>query len=958
MRNYLIIFLLLLLNANAYSQVNPVKYWQQQTDFTIQVQLDDILNSLEGFEKIVYTNHSPDTLNFIWFHLWPNAYKDDKTAFSEQLLRNGRTDFYFSDEESRGYISNILFKINGVKADTLHHLKYGDVLKVLLPQPLLPGHTDTITTPFHVKLPNNFSRGGHIAQSYQITQWYPKPAVYDYKGWHPMTYLDQGEFYSEFGDFDVKITLPENYIVAGSGELQSAEELRKLLTIASTKVSQQSNFIYYNKRILNKQSKPLSPLELYAPRSAANNKTLSYHLSKAHDFAWFASKQFIVLHDTIQLSKKIVDVFSYYPPWAQPNWKKSITYAKEGLQYYDTHLGSYPYSTASVVSGPQTIGSGGMEYPSITLITTQSGGKELDETIAHELGHNWFYGSLASNERDHAWMDEGMNTFYERKYVKAKYANNENGGEVLEQFSENNMENILANHLSAWNKGQSLDLPSEEYTSVNYGLFVYQQTSMWMDKLKKQLGSELFEKSMKNYYAKWQFKHPYPENFKQSIEEASNKSIDTLYKELFVSSVPRFPIKKPIKSAFFFPLKNTDKYQYISWSPMFGYNSYDKLMVGGMIHNYQLPNSKFNFIAIPLYATGTKVLNYYTRVSYKLPYKNGTFESININTSVSKFTYNQANFIVPAIPKSLNLQYYKVDPTIRFNIRNSNLLSSTRSFIQFKSYFIGEQNYLLIGGDSIHPAASKAAYTARSFTQLKFLFEDNRVLYPYSIDATFEGNDNFLKAGITAKYFYNYPEGNNHGLDIRFFAGKFFNLKTDKIYQNDLYRLTLTAPRGADDYAYGNYFIGRSARPENNDWQSQQLMERDGFFKVGTELQGSPGRTDNWLSAINLSGNIPDKINPLKVLPIQLPIKFFLDIGTYAEAWDESVTGSHFLYDAGFQLTLLHGNVNVYVPLLYSKVYRDYYQSFFSGKTLLSSISFSIDIQKIKLNTFVKGVTF
>ena len=956
MRNYLIIFLLLLLNATAFSQGKTTKYWQQQADYNIQVQLDDILNSLEGYEKIVYTNNSPDTLRFIWFHLWPNAYKDEKTAFSEQLLRNFRTDFYFSEEENRGYISNLSFKINGTMADTFNHPKYEDVVKVMLPEPLLPGQTDTISTPFHVKLPYNFSRGGHIAQSYQITQWYPKPAVYDAKGWHPMPYLDQGEFFSEFGNYEVKIVLPENYIVAASGELQTQDELKKLLTIGATKVSQQQNFIYYNKRITNIQAKPLKPLELYAPRTASTNKSLVYHLSNAHDFAWFASKQFIVLHDTVQLSSKIVDVFSYYPPWSHPNWKKSLAFAKTGLKYYDAHIGTYPYSTASVVSGPQAIGSGGMEYPSITLITTQAGGKELDETIAHELGHNWFYGSLASNERDHAWMDEGMNTFYEKNYLQERYPiNTEEDG-----LTETNLEKLLTAQLINKHKNQPLDLASESYTSLNYGLFVYRQTAVWMERLKKQLGGEVFEQSMKNYYSNWQFKHPYPDDFKQSIVEASHQNIDTLYNELFTSNLQHQFVtqRKPLRLGFLFPFKNTDKYNYVSVSPMLGYNAYDKLMVGGVIHNYQLPTNKFNFIAIPLYGTGTSVLNYYARASYKIPLSGRLFDNINVNSSVSKFTYDQASFIVPAIPKSLNLQYYKVDPTIRFNFRNDDLLSSKRSFIQLKTYFIGEQNYQLIGGNATTPAISRAVYSSREFGQLKYLFEENRALYPYSVDATIEGNGQFLRGGLTAKYSYNYPEGKGHSLDIRYFAGKFFDLTSNNPYPYSIYDLTLTGGRGADDYAYNNYFFGRSARPELNEWQSHQLMEKDGFFKVGTEMQGSPGRTENWLSSLNLSGTIPDKINPLKVLPFELPLKLFLDIGTYAEAWDESVTGSHFLYDAGLQLSLFHGCANVYVPLLYSQVYRNYYQSFFAGKTLVSSISFTLDIQKIRLNELVKGMVF
>jgi len=219
------------LYAVAASQPAPVSshiYFQQRMNYKIDVTLNDTDNTLDGFEIINYTNNSPDTLGFIWFHLWPNAYKNDRTAFSEQMLQLGKTDFYFSDNDKRGYINRLDFKVNGITAALADHPLYIDVAKLILPTPLLPGQTIQITTPFHEKIPYNFSRGGHVGQSYCITQWYPKPAVYDNTGWHPMPYLDQGEFYSEFGKYEVQITLPKSYVVAATGELQNEDELNFL----------------------------------------------------------------------------------------------------------------------------------------------------------------------------------------------------------------------------------------------------------------------------------------------------------------------------------------------------------------------------------------------------------------------------------------------------------------------------------------------------------------------------------------------------------------------------------------------------------------------------------------------------------------------------------------------------------------------------------------------------------
>ncbi len=942
MRNFLLLLLSFIILTRVSSQTQP--YWQQQANYSLRVQLDDILNSIDGYEQIVYTNNSPDTLHFIWFHLWPNAYKDDKTAFSEQMLRNGRTDFYFANDEDRGYISNLSFKVNDVKADTQQHPQYIDIVKVLLPQPLPPGQSATITTPFHVKLPFNYSRGGHVGQSYQLTQWYPKPAVYDSKGWHPIPYLDQGEFYSEFGNFDVQITLPQNYIVAASGQLQDTSEQRKLLEIAATKPSEQKNYIYYEERTQNRGAGSVSGMEELAPRSSSTNKTLHYQLTNALDFAWFASKQFMVLHDTVQLQSKTVDIFSFYPPWDAVNWKTSVRFAKAGLKYYDSHIGSYPYPIANIVSGPKVTPSGGMEYPSITLINVPGGGKSLDGVIAHELGHNWFMGALATNERDHPWMDEGMNTFYEQNYLKSRYAADSDWASLLDE----NLETSIIKNLENIHKDQPIELTSDSFTLANYELFVYKKTALWMERLRTQLGNDLFEKAMKSYYAQWQFRHPYPADFKQSIEAASNQHIDALYSDLYTTAAQRpTPVapRKPLKLGFLFPAKNTDKYQYISVAPLLGYNAYDKLMVGGLIHNYQLPLSKFNFLVAPLYGTGSNRLNYYGRASYRILLQHGFFDNININTSVSSFSYAHINFSDSVYPAQYTLQFFKIDPTIRLNIRNKSITSSVRSFIQLKTFFINEGNYssnaINIGTRTYD--SSYQISTNRHLAQLRFNIEDYRKLYPYSADLTIDANEDFLRAGLTANYFFNYPSGKNAGLNVRLFAGKFFHLNQDNPYNTSQYFLTLTGPRGGEDYTYSNYFVGRT---DFDGAKSQQLMERDGFFKVATDLQGEVGKTDNWLSAVNFTSSIPK-------IPF---VKAFVDVGTYAEAWDVTNTGSHFLYDAGLQLSLLDNCVNVYVPFLYSKVYRDYYTSIFPGQSFAKSISFSIDIQRIKLYKLTKGI--
>jgi len=465
-KTFLYIFLLLF-TGHLCAQSN---YWQQEANFRINVSLNDKDHTLDAFETIEYINHSPDTLHFIWFHIWPNAYKNDRTAFSEQLLKNHSTDFYFSNPSQKGYVNQLDFRVAGRSAITVADTNHIDIIKVLLPTPLAPGSKTVITTPFKVKLPYNFSRGGHIGQDYQVTQWFPKPAVYDRKGWHQMPYLDQGEFYSEFGNFEVEITVPSAYVVAGTGVLQDTSTLNELK-------------------------------EKGKHTEEGKTKTWHYKQEKVHDFAWFASKDYVVKYDTAVLaSKKVVDIFSYYKPSSKA-WTESVAYAKEGLKKYSNWIGEYPYSLATVVQGSKNENSGGMEYPTITLITTDESGQDLDATIVHEVGHNWFYGALATNERIHPWMDEGMNTFYQKRYENEKYGSyaHLNGIPFAGKVPDDE-EGLLLETMTKIEKDQPIETTSEDFTFMNYGLVAYYKASRWMKKLENELGRELFDSSMHDYY--------------------------------------------------------------------------------------------------------------------------------------------------------------------------------------------------------------------------------------------------------------------------------------------------------------------------------------------------------------------------------------------------------------------------------------------------------------------------
>lgn len=940
LKKLFIFFISLNFYCSASSQNN---YWQQQVNYAIDVSLNDTNNSLQAFEKIEYINNSPDTLHFIWFHLWANAYKNNRTAFSKQLLKNDETDFYFSDKEKRGYINQLNFKVNDETAELQTDSVNIDIAKLILPKPLQPHQSIIITTPFHEKLPYNISRGGYVGQTYQATQWFPKPAVYDSKGWHPMPYLEQGEFYGEFGDWQVNITVPENYIVAASGNLQNKDELQYLIDLSKQKLTEQENYKTFLQLLRHRKNvKQLQP-ETLAPPSSKKTKTLFYKLDSAHDFAWFASKVFLVQRDTAQLQTHIIDVFSYYNPWQADKWKNSISYMKDAIHFYSNHVGEYPYNIVSAVAGNEELSSGGMEYPTITLITDNGSQQELDATLAHEIGHNWFYGILATNERDHAWMDEGINTFYQQQYETKKYGNTSDEPQFKSGFMKERMpsafnETQIAT-LEKIKKDQPIDTTSAAYTQTNYNLMVYEKTPIWLHYLQQQLGIATFDSSMKFYYQQWKFKHPYPQDFKNAIEQSSNTNIDSFYNKIFTAApIVTTHQTKQIRFATFFNFKQTNKYNYISALPVIGFNNYDKLMIGAAFHNYQLPLNKFDFFIAPVYATASKQLNGAARFSYNIFQKKYWLE-----TSLSGITYS-FNSYDGGENEPLYLRLVRIVPSVKLVLYKNDLLSTQRIILQARTFLLREDE--LNFGTVINPPDTFDVITkqpANSYiNQFNLTFLDNRILFPYSGELTIDQGKQFIRAGFTGKYFFNYSE--NAGIHARLFAGKFFYLTSSPdVLKLQRYNLTLNGPNGYQDYTYSNYFIGRS---ESANGISRQIMERDGFFKVGMNLQNNNDITDNWLIAANFDVDFPEFFNVYKILPL----KMFFDIGTFDSTKKYQSSDVQLRYDAGLQLSALHSSVNIYFPLLYSKIYSDYYKTVFGEKHFWKTVSFSINLDVFKLN--------
>jgi hypothetical protein len=934
-------------------------YWQQEADNTIDVSLNDIEHTLDGFIKINYTNNSPDTLRFIWFHLWPNAFKTDRTAFSEQLLQNGRTDFYFSDKEQKGYIDRLDFRVNGTEAKMEDHPLFIDIAKVILPKLLLPGQQIEITTPFHVKLPFNFSGSGHVGQSYEITQWYPQPAVYDASGWHEMPYLDRGGHYSEFGNFDVRITVPKNYVVAATGELQNEEEkqwLKNLRAEFSARdpepgVPNRKSELVSHHKFFSNHSTPTTTIGQL--KSDKETKTLRYIQNNIDDFVWFTDKNFMISQDTLQLpSGKIINLYLFYEPEKKYSPEYSVQCMKEAVRYRSLWIGEYPYNTISIVETKKGIRPAG--YPTITGMATTTSSKELQTAIESSIGRNWFYGVLANNEREHPWMNRGMNAFYDKTYDLKKSERIVPSFLVKDTWIKKRLPDdvplLVLQTITAIKKDQPIETSSEDLSNFNDKLIASQKASVWMQLLEKNLGAYVFDSCMRRYYQSWQYKHPYPNDFKKTVEDVSGKNMDSMFSLLDKKG----PLEKENnnrkpKLAFLFNAKETNKYNYISLAPVAGYNMYDKFMIGAVIHNYNLPPDKFQFIVAPLYATNSRRLNGIGDINYSW-YPDNRFQKISIGLNGARFSTLAG---IDSNGNNIFGGFYKIVPSLRFTFKNKDARSTTKKWIDFRTYVTGERgfDYFLKTTDSNYYPA-KQNYSIRYLNQLSLNIEDNRVLYPYNLQFQVQQASEWYRLNFTGNYFFNYAAGG--GMSMRFFAARFGYLggkNSLKEFATYSYQPKLTASIGSDDYTYSNYFIGRN---EFNGFASQQIMMRDGGLKLRTDIfQNLQGRSDNWVAALNFNTSLPASI-----IPKQIPLKIFFDIGSYADAWGNDPPTSKFLYAGGLQLSLLKNIINIYVPIIYSSDFRNQLKTVANENSFFRKISFSIDIQNINLRRINRNISF
>ncbi|PUB28131.1 hypothetical protein C8J95_10875 [Elizabethkingia sp. YR214] len=483
------------------------KYWQNHANYVLNVTLDDTQNLFTGSAEVQYTNNSPDELKFIWFQLDQNLFKKESRGSAMIPLNNSRYGSSNSDFEG-GYA------IKSVKVDG-KEVKYTITdtrMQVDLPKELKSnGGSVKVKIDYSFVSPEDGAdRMGYLktknGKIYTMAQWYPRVEVYDdIKGWNTVPYLGPSEFYLEYGDFDVTITAPNNFYVVASGELQNPKDV-----YSSQQLKKWDDAKNSEKAVVIR-----SASEVGENTAKSGNKIWKFKMKQSRDFAFAASPAFILDAARINLpSGKKSLAISAYPVESdgQGAWSRSTEYTKASIEHYSKQWFEYPYPNAVNVAGITN----GMEYPGIVFCKYTSKGAGLWGVTDHEFGHTWFPMIVGSNERKHAWMDEGFNTFINGISTEAF-----NNGEYYRKGSARGMTGYLFS-----DKLEPVDTPPDAMRESSIGALAYYKPGTALKILRNNvIGKERFDKAFREYINRWAYKHPVPDDFFRTMENVAGEDL-------------------------------------------------------------------------------------------------------------------------------------------------------------------------------------------------------------------------------------------------------------------------------------------------------------------------------------------------------------------------------------------------------------------------------------------------
>jgi hypothetical protein len=509
------------------------QYWQNAADYEIDVTLDPEAERLDGTVRISYTNNAPEALDRLWVQLDQNLFKEG----SRGAALTGEEDRFSGAFGEGGYdITNVRIEHGGQSYEP-EYLIDGTIMRVSLDEAL--GAEDgslSLSMDFAFQIPEyGADRMGQFDAAagtvFQLAQWYPRMFVFDdVNGWNVMPYLGQGEYYLEYGTFDVNVTVPREMIVAATGTLENPGEV---LTAEQRQRLDEARTSDDPVTIIGRGERG----EAGTRPDGSGPLTWQFHAEEVRDFSWAASESFIwdaARAETGDGNPALVQ--SFYPEEGigsgpakgrNAGWEHSTEYVQHSIEHYSERWDApYPYPTATNVAGIVA----GMEYPMIAFCSVESRGPSLFGVTDHEFGHEWFPMVVGSDERRHAWMDEGINTFMNQYSTLAYY--DQSPAQVRQSFRAAVREGAI---------DRAADRPILTYSDrIPYdqlGFLAYNKPAAGLFLLREYvLGAERFDAAFRSYYDRWAYRHPQPADFFRTIEDVTGEDLDWFWRGWFFSN--------------------------------------------------------------------------------------------------------------------------------------------------------------------------------------------------------------------------------------------------------------------------------------------------------------------------------------------------------------------------------------------------------------------------------------
>ncbi len=940
--------------------------FQQKVDYDIYALLYPDNKTLDGDMEISYTNNSSVELNDLYLYLYANEFKSNTTKLAAELIEKEETGLYFAKDIELGGYNELNISIDNKPLDWEYANQDKTLVKVHLKSPIKANDKFKFKIKYKLKIPKNINGFGYAKNSFLMTNWYPKVLVYDENGWNIEEKATENLLFSEYGDYNVSIRIPENFIVSSSGKLTSEKEKQ-----------------FLNQNIINKQtdSSVFSSLN-------QEYKTLEFTAKDITDFAWFTSPNLLIKRGIVKLDKdNDVQLSVYYDSrLKQKKIAGLFEEATKTIKFYYTQLGFYPTNDLDIVIS-KAIDDYHIHSNIITIPKKHYRSNKALRITGHLIAAQVIDNSLNSNKYKFPWISHGLSSFYHMDYLTQF-------GKPFEKHVMDYKKSELSNLINYKSCSQTLlDLK----TGKEKRLFLSFKPALSYNYLKKYLGQDNFNQLIKSFVSKWKYKHINSNIIRNYFEKNTKKDLNWFFDGLIADPNPfRYSIVdvNESKSDYILRIKNEGKYAipleiggfkndslvYSQFVEGFkgekeislSKEDYDKIEIDpnqlyyknkklktrfklkNSFHfpnwlsfykkekptNFVLPSIRYNYndgYMAGLFLTGSSYFSYEYKLAMlygfrskslvgdidyrrtlRLPYKGKTMD-LGINARRYHRFYNPN--------KDFNLKYSRISPYVNINFGKSECKNTK---LQYMFSYISDEEFTADGVKNYNRYINNLSFTTKAgntITPISLRIGLEHQIYKYY------DKEQYLMFNATINSGYMYKK--DRFLNIRLYGATYLFNTNRMSTGTNLGTLSLIG-YAENDYGYQHYFIDRA---EQDGFWSRQLMMNTGGFKTALGSSFRIGQSNSYVMSANIV--------------IDLPFKFFikpyLDLGIYGDLpFISEGYSNKFLYSSGLVFQIMKNSFEIYLPIVNSKEIEDIYREKSGG--ILKKVSFLINLNSIHLS--------